>query len=310
MRRAASRYKQSAMSGRSGGIVASHGPGVRLRPMAIGDVLDETFRLYRRHFVSFVLTIAVVAVPAALLGLIVPVLFGLNPGSANVVGLPPERIIALVIVVLILVLAWLVFYLLATIASVRLASDAILGRPVDVRAAYRDAGRHSGAIALSSLLSSLAVGLLFMTCLGIPFAVYLWASWSVVMPAIVVERLSGPAGLRRSWDLVRGHRWRLIVVFLLMGLITWLLVSVPGGIVSVLLVPVIVLAEDNPALLAAANVISTLVNVAGQALFGGLWFITTTIVYYDLLVRKEAFDLQQRAASLPEPSPPASFAEP
>jgi hypothetical protein len=32
----------------------------------------------------------------------------------------------------------------------------------------------------------------------------------------------------------------------------------------------------------------------GQALFGGLGLITATLVYYDLRVRREAFDLRQR----------------
>src|ERR1043165_6724518 len=43
--------------------------GMRLRPLDIGDVLDETFRIYRRRFVPIVKTMAVVVVPSSLLSL-------------------------------------------------------------------------------------------------------------------------------------------------------------------------------------------------------------------------------------------------
>ncbi len=39
----------------------------------------------------------------------------------------------------------------------------------------------------------------------------------------------------------------------------------------------------------------------GQSLFGGLSLITATLVYYALLVRQEAFDLQQRIGTLDAP---------
>src|SRR5256885_14993142 len=43
---------------------------LRLRPLEIGDLLDETFRLYRRHFVLFAGISVILAVPsAALFGL-------------------------------------------------------------------------------------------------------------------------------------------------------------------------------------------------------------------------------------------------
>ena len=285
---------------------------MRLRPLAIGDVLDETFRVYRRHFLSFVLAMAVVVVPISLLATAVSLAFGVQTGFGGGFavefdrpgGPSVEEIAAIVAVILIVAVVGSVGYLLSTIATVQLASNAILGRDVDVREAYRQAARRAGAVVVSGILSGLAVGLLVLTCLGIPFAVYLGLGWSVAIPAIVAERLGGVEGLRRSWRLVPGHRGRLLVVFVLMGLISWLLVSVPGGLASFLIVPVILLADENPALVTAANVFNSLVSAAGQSLFGGLSLITATLVYYDLLVRQEAFDLQQRAAAVDEPHPP------
>ena len=320
--------------------MAQRGPGVRLRPLAIGDVLDETFRVWRRHFLSFALAMAIVVVPIALLGTALSLAFGLQSGGQGIFGIDVnrpggpsvEQIVAFVVVILIMVVVGGAGYLLSTVATVQLASNAILGREVDVREAYRAAARRSGAVVVSGIVSALAVGLLMVACfipfmmtmllgldwwlvlpsllpwlLVIPFAVYLGLGWSVTLPAIVAERLGGVDGLRRSWRLARGHRWRLLVVFILMGLIAGLLVNIPGGLASLVTLPIVAFAGDNAALGAAANVFNSLVGAVGQSLFGGLSLITTTLVYYDLLVRQEAFDLHQRVETLDPPNvPPAT----
>src|SRR6476646_2751035 len=40
---------------------------LRLRPMSIGDMLDAAFRLYRRHFLTFIGIVALLQVPMAIL---------------------------------------------------------------------------------------------------------------------------------------------------------------------------------------------------------------------------------------------------
>ena len=65
---------------------------LRLRPLEIGDMLDETFRMYRRHFLLFAGISLLLAVPsAALYGLAfawvvaLGVLAGMGCGVAAVV---------------------------------------------------------------------------------------------------------------------------------------------------------------------------------------------------------------------------------
>ena len=41
--------------------------------------------------------------------------------------------------------------------------------------------------------------------------------------------------------------------------------------------------------------INAVVGAVAQALFGSLSWIAITVLYYELRVRKEAFDLEQRA---------------
>src|SRR5207248_47552 len=57
----------------------------RLRPMGIGDILDETFRLYRENFMLFVATCAVLEVPVQIVNFLIrqtaPVAPTLPPGA-------------------------------------------------------------------------------------------------------------------------------------------------------------------------------------------------------------------------------------
>src|SRR5437773_7625878 len=64
---------EAGASSRKLGSVSAPVP-LRLRPLEIGDVLDETFRMYRRHFLLFAGISVILAIPTA-------ALFGLGFGS-------------------------------------------------------------------------------------------------------------------------------------------------------------------------------------------------------------------------------------
>jgi len=286
--------------------MAREGGGMRLRPMGVGDVLDETFRLYRRHFSSFVLVMAVVAVPVALFSTALNLGLGLGGLQGR---LESGRDLAPALVVGgLLVLVGGIGYLLSSGAAVRLASDAILGRPLDVRAAYRVSFGRLRSLYLATLLTSLATGLLLITCIGIPFAVYFGIGWSVTYPTIVLEPLGCVAAMRRSSGLIGGHRWRVLGIVVLISLLVGILVSLPSGIVGAL-TGVLTTVAPAPGSLIAAQVVNGIMSALGQALFGSVIWITVTILYYELRVRKEAFDLEQLAERA-EALPPPPFYEP
>jgi hypothetical protein len=44
---------------------------------------------------------------------------------------------------------------------------------------------------------------------------YLLIVWSVAIPVVVLERPGGLRALTRSSDLVRGHRWKVLVLAVL-----------------------------------------------------------------------------------------------
>jgi hypothetical protein len=287
------------------GMAMYGGPrGIRLRPLEIGDVLDETFRVYKQSFVQMITVMAVVVVPSALLTLIATVLLiGVGVGATQGAfdHLSSEAGMAAlgagIGVVLILVLVAIVTSLAQLVAAgvvVRVASNTILGQPTAIGDAYREAlGRFWRLLGVGSCVS-VPLMLLVMTCIGIPVAVFVGLGWSLVFQAIMLEGEGIFDAMRRSWGLVDGHRWRLLACFVLIGLIQWLLLSIPSGIIGVASGILVSISEAGVVAQGILQIVQTIFQAAAQTLFTPVGYITATLIYYDLLVRKEALDLQQR----------------
>ena len=305
---------------------------MRLRRMGIGDVLDETFRLYRRHFLVFLLAMAVFVVPIT----VVPAAVGLAAlGTLDFEALARRlqssgaavaaAIAAASVIVPYLLIAGL-GYLLNMAAVVRLASDAILGRPLDVGACYQRA--------LGDILPIFGLGLLMilgfpvvMALVGaavvftppvaaaiivllaflaaIPAWFYVYLGWSVTLQAIVLEGLGPLRGLARSWSLTEGSRWRILAVTLVLSILVSILGSIPGVVVQ-LAGDALIQARATPENLAVilSTTISLIAQTITQTIFGALTYIAMTVLYYELRVRKEAFDLEQLAQQPTAPARP------
>lgn len=281
------------------------GGGIRLRPMGIGDLLDETFKVYRRHFLSFVIATALVAVPVALLSMALNLAVGQGVSQGRIDS--TDDLVAFGVGAMLVGLAGGLGYLLSGAAAVRLASDAVLGRRLDVGAAYRGVVGRILALLWAGFLVSLATMLLAVTIIGIPVAIYFGIGWAVYTQAVVLEGLGGRAGMRRSGALVDGHRWRVLGVSVLMSILVSILISVPSALVAAMMGAVVAFAE-TPGTRALLEVVNAFMSAVGQSLFGSLAWIMTTLVYYELRVRKEAFDLEQLAARAEDPPPPPAYA--
>src|SRR5688572_22715451 len=94
----ASRLTLDALGEVTGMAMNAGGRGIRLRPLDIGDVLDETFQVYRRSFVPLITTMAIVLVPASLVLLVASVVTGLGFGMGESLfdRLSPEAGMALI----------------------------------------------------------------------------------------------------------------------------------------------------------------------------------------------------------------------
>ncbi|KQM97542.1 hypothetical protein [Sphingomonas sp. Leaf25] len=152
-----------------------------------------------------------------------------------------------------------------------LALDTLAGRSPDVRAAAGRALRlWPFAIALV-ILTWIGIFLGFML-LVVP-GVVLFLNWFVTLPVLAAERRGILASFGRSTDLLRGMRWRLAALLLLV-LVLWLVATMVGGVLQG------VVAGTNPWLVIAAGIV-------GNTLWGMILPAGIAAVYHEARVAKE-----------------------
>lgn len=140
---------------------------------------------------------------------------------------------------------------------------------------------------------------------------YLSARWVAAVPALVDGAGGARDALRRSWALTQGGAWRAAGYVVLLWLVGALVVSFPVGVFQQILVIIL-----TPTALGLATAVST----AFGSLFSVLWVPfnagALVLLYYDLRVRKESYDLELRIdalaaqqANTPEQSEPQAAEE-
>jgi hypothetical protein len=254
-----------------------------LRPLGIGEILDAALAVYRRHALPlWKITAVVLALPAALTGVIAVAEHQIDESDAS--GTDGSLILLNLGTQFIGLLATF----LATAAAYRLVADAYLGRPVDPGASLRFGARRFGSVLWVSLIAALGilVGLILLVIPGI----YLAICWSVAVPVLLGENLRGRAALSRSRALVRQRWWQCLGV-LLVTILLVLIVSLALGFV----ITGIVGSSENEFLIFLSQGVVTLIT---EALVLPFQVAVTTVLYIDLRVRKEGFDVQLLTHSL------------
>jgi hypothetical protein len=245
----------------------------------VGEILDTSFSLYRRHFGA----LATVSLVCAGLPLVLRLFLEASGGFLNNIPLGLVYLLSLV-----------VLSLVATGATVFIVSESYLGRPLTAREALSRATPYMGRILVCSLLMTLLIGLGFFLFL-IP-SVILAVGLALAIPVVVLEPGRSPgAALSRSWELTRGSRWRIFGL----GVTLLVLLYIPVLAISGLLA--IFLPHADSAGFAAASVPTIVALAIGglvQLFIYPLFYCVLTVTYYDLRVRKEGFDLELLASSL------------
>jgi len=275
---------------------------LRLRPLEIGDLLDETFRMYRRHFVLFAGLSVILSIPsAALSGISYFALFnGLlqrtTPGQFSSSSQPNLGLIESALVTLgigALVNLALVPFIYGAVTYA--ACESALGRPVTAVGVLTGVLRRYFALLGYWVLIGL-MGVLF--CL-LPLWIWIWVAWAVVMPVMFVENVGLGAALSRSWRLVEGRWWRTFLIIFLLFVVYEVVRTALGAFLTLgqallqLLFPSIVILWFTAS---STVIIDSLVNPVIQ--------IAIVLIYFDLRVRKEGLDLFQLAQGVVGMSPP------
>ncbi len=267
-----------------------------LRPLALGELLDHTFQLYRKKFLLFV---GIAAIPH-LIVLIVQVALQSAIYTAPSAAFSPGMIAAGVAVFGLAMLLYLCATAVSQAAIAVAVSETYMGREISIWGTYSKAkGKFLSVLALMIGLGiATAFGLLLLIIPGI----YLMLTWCLTIPALMVEDLSVTKAPKRSSQLVNGARWRMLLIMFLLFALTY---AVMLGLQMPILFIMIAAGQKMTLLLQIVNQFASF--VAGS-LVAPLGMIAFTVAYYDQRVRKEGFDIQLLMASQMQPSATAATA--
>jgi hypothetical protein len=264
-----------------------------LRPLRVGEILDAGIKVYLGNARTLMGLTAVVVVPFQILYAIV--LLSVVSSASEVphglasIGAHTRDSAATSGANTILLFTGAVVGLLSTAACVKAVSDAYLDQPVDLGLSLRFAVRRLGALVWMAILMWVLLGLAFIA-LVIP-GIWLYAAWSVATPALLIEGVRGQRALGRSRELVRRRWWPVAGVLVVAGVMTAL---VSGAITGVLLA--IVLTGGGSALYAV--IVVSLASAVAGILTRPFQAAVVTVLYYDLRVRREGYDVQLLAEQL------------
>ncbi|MEU8570111.1 glycerophosphoryl diester phosphodiesterase membrane domain-containing protein [Streptomyces pathocidini] len=301
-------------------------PGViPLRPIALGEILDGAIATIRVHWRTVLpISIGIAAISEAINVVATGLWFTdtesiktlenhTSPTFSEVLDVARDGMVGGAVTGLIgLLAAFLATSLLTTVIS-----KAILGRPTSITETWRaTAPRLPQLLALFFLLflliaAVLAVGvgpgailagtgnreggaalIALGTFVALVAIVWLWTRFSLAIPALVLEKQSALASLRRSAKLVRGSWWRIFGIQLLTSLLAFLLaaaIAVPATVIN------FGLGDRLWPSLIVTGIASVIASTATLPLNANV----IALLYTDQRIRRESLDLElARAAGI------------
>ncbi|MBW1721194.1 MAG: hypothetical protein JRH13_09435 [Deltaproteobacteria bacterium] len=300
-------------------------PGIQLRPLGIGEILDRSFRMLREHFMLLFLILFIPQFLVFALNTAFTVFSGgeaLQAGGGGL-GIGMGISIGLTALIFIVIQFW------AQGALIHAVSETYLGHSTSVKSAYGAIRPRLGRLIGSLFLMGVFIGLVpavlgilaavlvpvlhgfginrgVLVLLGIGAVVLaVWAAihfmfnFLMVDKVVVIENLGWMQALRRSKELMKartetgfwkGPKMKASLILLLGGVIAvgiHLVVQVPGAVVNFLLPGHLAAAAFHGFLQVVSNCLATVFTATALILY-----------YYDIRVRKEGFDLKMMAENL------------
>jgi hypothetical protein len=260
-----------------------------LRPLSVGEIIDVAIKIWRRHFSTLARIVFVVVAPLQLLaGLVAASVSSSESGfdTYDSEGNPTVDGGAFA--------GWLagmftaqalsaLAFLIASAAVLRAVSVAYLGGTPDWRDSLRAATTRLRSIIWLGLLTFFGLAL-SAVALFVPF-IWLSVSWSLAFPVLVAEGSPGTQAMRRSFRLVRGRWWPVCGAVALSFMFEFFLGLVIG-------LPLAFLTSEWDSGSVEWLAVNTAVNVGTSVITTPFMAAVLVLIYFDLRVRKEGFDLE------------------
>ncbi len=278
---------------------------LELRPLGIGEILDRAIRLYRHKFLDFIGIIAIVQVPLTVLSLLLTVI------TTNWVGVVedpslayrevyPTLLASYGVSILVGIFSLILLQGVATAAMTRAIADIYLGRTTSIGEAYRRVGSSwkslVGAILLMMLIIFGFYILLIIPCLGWvaapgPLIFIMTCVMPLIAPVVVLEKLGAKAAIRRAWELARRRFWWVLGFMGILYLLSWVINAGPAYIITLALRTLLGDQVGYGAQMMIQTVSQSLTALVSGLLYLPLQLSAVTLLYFDLRVRTEGFDL-------------------
>ncbi len=274
-----------------------------LRPLSIGEILDRTFTLYREHFVLFFGISSIPHILALILNLAQTYLrFPGTPSAVKASTLSPSMSVAAGVVALVGAVVGVLVYLLTQGATVTAVSELYLGRTLTIGDSFQRVRGELGNLFGVILLNGLATIAAFI-CLIIP-GIYVMCRLVVCVPAALVENIGPRASLDRSFELTKDNAGRAFLILLLYFALTYAAIAL--FVLPFTIMMGIMVAKSHPEMVRSWMALIQIGTTLATVLVAPVLTIASSVLYYDLRIRKEAFDLQMMMNPLGGVSPTSS----
>ncbi len=234
---------------------------IDMRPRSATEIIDASFRTLRQNYSKFITAAAILYVPQLVLQLLTP------PAPENAGPLTVFTTLSIVFV------RGLLFGI-SSATMIVLTSQLVTRGEMDVNAAIRRTLNRFGTIIIASIITYLIVGVGFIFFIIPGF--YLFAKYGISNAIATVEDLGGVESVRRAGVLSEHNRERYLKTMLLMFLLYFIAVGAFSAAAGIM---------GSQILL---DVSSAITNI----FLGPVLGISNALIYYDMRVRNEGYDLQ------------------
>lgn len=303
-----------------------------LRPLSLGEILDQTAQIYRTRFLVF---FGIGVVPAGTVLVFAAAFFAFLAwtGSDIATGAPFGAVAAawtaFIVGSLLAVPACLGATALGAAAMSHAAARAILGETISIRdsysAAWKKGWRYVGLYALQILIvgaapavalfmvallagfivafaggagagTGILIGGLWIVLIGgmVGYVIWMLLRLCLAFPASVVEQAGAWNALKRGTSLSKGTRGRIFLLYLLGAAL--------GQLLAIgLMIPTFIILAMLPGLKGPQHsqmlgtvflFVSYGCSFAVQAFTKPVYGIALTLFYFDQRIRKEGFDIE------------------
>ncbi len=305
-------------------------PAFELKPMSLSELLDRTFTLYRNRFWLFCGLMVMPQIAIMVCSLIVVVGFPVHvvPITAN--SQDPFAVFrsmqARIVPGFLLIFAQLFFQAFALGAVTMAVSEVYLGRVASIRAAYKMIrGKVLGLVGLIILLFLIAIVFVFGVFIavalagglisvalsvispilagivvllialgGFVVAAWLLMRYAVSIPVFLLEGGGVVDSMTRSSTLTHGHRWRIFAAAVVMYIVVFVIQALFVMPFSILTFISVLKGVLPLWIQIGQSVTAALAGIVA----GPLFMITIALIYYDVRIRKEGFDLESMMNAL------------